>query len=127
MTPEVEKAISEIKQAFPGHAIDIMPEPQGGAYLTVHDLFIGDQYMPSRTWVGFQINFQYPQSDVYPHFIDAAIRRVDGKGFGDGISGPIDWQGRRVLQISRKSNRLDASRDNAALKLAKVVKWLTQR
>ena len=30
MTPEVEAAIAEIKQAFPEHQIDVDPEEQGG-------------------------------------------------------------------------------------------------
>jgi len=127
MTPEVETAIDEIRQAFSGHQVDIEPETQGGVYVVVHDLFFGNQYAPSHGWVGFLINFQYPRSDVYPHLIDASIQRVNGNALGDGISGPTDWRGKKVWQISRKSNHLDPTIDTAALKLAKVLQWLNHK
>lgn len=124
MTPEVEAAVAEIRQSFAGHQVDVDPEEQGGAHVVVHDLFIGERFAPSQSWVGFTINFQYPRSDVYPHFIDPNIRRADGSAFGQGISGPADWQNRKGIQISRRSNHWDPSRDTAALKLAKVLEWL---
>lgn len=127
MTPEVERAITEIKEAFSDHQVDIELEEQGGAHVIVHDLFIGNQYVPTNSWVGFTINFQYPRSDVYPHFIDATCKRVDNNNLGEGISGPQDWRGRKVLQISRRSNHLDPNIDTAALKLAKVLHWLQNK
>ena len=124
MTPEVEVAIAELKQVFDGHTIDISPETQGGAYIKVHDLEIGQQFTPSRTWIGFLINFQYPRSDVYPHFMDPTVGRADGSVWHGGISGPTDWNGTKAIQISRRSNHWDASRDSAAIKLIKVLEWL---
>jgi hypothetical protein len=127
MTPDVEAAITELKQIFDGHTIDITPEAQGGAYIKVHDLDIGQQFTPSRTWVGFLINFQYPRSDVYPHFMEPTVRYADGSHWRDGISGPMDWNGTQAIQISRRSNRWDASRDTAVIKLVKVLEWLRKQ
>jgi hypothetical protein len=125
MTPEVEQAIAEIKEAFPNHPVDVEPETQGGAYITVHNLQIGEQYVPSTSWIGFQITFQYPHADVYPHFIDAGLRRVDGRPItGDGLSGSHTWQNRPAIQVSRRSQRLNPAIDTAATKLAKVISWL---
>lgn len=127
MTPDVETAITELKRVFDGYTIDITPETQGGAYVKVHNLEIGKQFTPSRTWIGFLINFQYPRSDVYPHFMDPAVRYSDGSGWRDGISGPMDWNGTPAVQISRRSNHWDASRDTAAIKLIKVLEWLRKQ
>lgn len=126
MTPEVEQAIEEIRTAFAGHRVDVTPEPQGGAYVVVNDLAIGDRYSPPATWVGFLITFQYPNADVYPHFIDAGVRRGDGRAHGGGFSGPTAWPGRagRVIQVSRRSNRWSPAFDTAATKLAKVLEWI---
>src|SRR6266849_5171240 len=77
MTPEVEVAIAEIKAAS---------EPQGGAYLIVQNLAIGERYIPNTTWIGFLITFQYPDADVYPHFIRGDLKRADGQSFPAGIS-----------------------------------------
>ena len=127
LTPDVEAAIEEIRAAFPGHTVEVTPEPQGGAYVVVDALFIGDQYTPATSWVGFLITFQYPRTDCYPHFIDAEVRRTGNQSLGEAFSGPTTWNNRPALQISRRSNRWDANRDTAALKLSKVLEWLRNR
>jgi hypothetical protein len=124
MTPEVEQAIAQIRTTFDGHRVQFEPEPQGGAYVVVDDLFLGDQYVPTTSWLGFLITFQYPRADVYPHFVDPQLRRADGRAHGAGFSGPLSWQGRLALQISRRSNRLNPAIDTAATKLAKVIEWV---
>lgn len=125
MTPEVEQAIAEIQLAFPEHPIEVEAESQGGAYVIVNNLFIGEQYLPSTSWVGFLMTFQYPHADVYPHFIDGQLRRADGSLIqGNGLSGSITWQDRQAIQVSRRSNRLNSAIDTAATKLAKVLTWL---
>ncbi len=123
MTPEVEQAIEEIKCYFPGSTIETESEPQGGAYVIVHDLDFGGKFTPSKNWMGFLIDFQYPRSDVYPHFFDRAVRRTDGSQYGGGISSTT-WRNKEVWQISRRSNRLNPAVDTAAFKLAKVLEWL---
>lgn len=124
MTPDVERAISEIQQAFPGNTVEIQPDPNGGAYITVQDLALGDQYTPSKSWVGFQITFQYPHADVYPHYINGTVRRVDGQAYGAGMQLSQSWQGRDAVMVSRRSNRWNAAVDTAAMKLAKILTWI---
>ena len=130
LTPEVEEAIEEIRQAYLGHPVEVEPDGQGGAYVVVDDLEIGDQYAPSTSWVGFQIGFQYPQADVYPHLIDIKVRRLDGQALGEGFSdpnSPMQWRSRTAIQVSRRSKRLNPATDTAALKLAKVLDWIKSR
>lgn len=127
LTPEVAEAIEEIRAAYPGHPVAVEPDGQGGAYAVVDQLEIGDQYAPSTTWVGFQIGFQYPQADVYPHFIDAGVRRLDSRALGDSFSGPTTWRDRAAVQVSRRSNHLNPATDTAALKLGKVLAWIQSR
>ena len=130
MTPEVQAAIEELRLSYPGHRLDVQPEAQGGAYIVVHDLSLGEQYTPSSSWVGFLIDFQCPDSDVYPHYIDFEVRRTDGTAHGGGFAGPVQWPGRKdrqAWQISRRSNRWNPAVDTAALKLAKVLEWMRSR
>lgn len=124
MTPEVITAIEEVKEAFSGYQVDVTPEAQGGAYVVVHGLSVGTHYVLPTSWVGFLITFQYPYADVYPHFIDQNLRRADGAAHRIGIVGPIPWNGKAALQVSRRSNHWHAATDTAALKLAKVLEWL---
>lgn len=124
MTPEVEEAISELEEAFSGHAVEVTPDTQGGAYVVIQDLPLGSQYKPERAWVGFLIGFQYPSADVYPLFTEPTLARVDGAPLGVGFQQPIDWNGRKSTQISRRSNALNPAEDTALLKLLKVLEWL---
>jgi Prokaryotic E2 family E len=127
MTSEVESAIDEIRKAFAGHKVEVNEEAQGGAYVIVHGLSIGDQYTPSTSWVGFLIPYLYPRADVYPHFIDNEVSGRDGMTLNQ-VSGAFQvnqtWQGRSAIQVSRKSNAWDSTIDTAALKLAQVLDWV---
>lgn len=124
MTPDVEEAISELKAAFPRHAVEVTPDAQGGAYVVIQDLPLGPQYKPERAWVGFVVGFQYPNADVYPLFTEPTLARVDGVPLGNGFQQPIQWHDRMATQISRRSNGLNPSEDTALLKLSKVLEWL---
>ena len=128
MTPEVEQAIKELRETFPGHSIEVVPDKEGVAYVVVGGVELGEQFKPTVTWVGFHITFQYPSSDVYPHFVDCTIKKGDGTEIPrDGVSGPVAWQGRSALQLSRRSKRLNPATDTAALKLSKVIQWLKSK
>ena len=125
-TPEVTEAIAELQQAFPDREITVEEDGQGGAHVTVPGLDLGPQYRPARSWIGFQISYQYPLADVYPQFTDPTLVRVDEQPLGEGF-GTVQWRERQVTQISRRSNRWDPAVDTAAAKLAKVLQWLSTR
>lgn len=126
MTAEVAAAIEELRLAFPSCSVTFEPEAQGGAYVTVRGIDIGETYNPSTTWFGFLIGFQYPRSDVYPHYMDVDVKRTDKANHGGGFAN-TNWCQKTVIQISRRSNRLDPAVDTAATKLAKVVDWVRTR
>ena len=130
MTPEVEAALDELRAHFPGHRVECTPEQQGGAYMIVHGLDLGSAYLPTATWVGFLLSFQYPYTDVYPHFIDLSVRRADSRPLGQGFAPGVQWPGWTIgpaVQVSRRSQRWNPATDTAALKLAKVLDWIQQR
>lgn len=126
MTPEVESAIEEIRQAFADHEVEVDPEDQGGAYVAVQDLTIGSGYRPRRSWIAFLIPYLYPRADVYPHFMDPEVQRADGGELGSAFQ-RTTWRGRPVIQVSRKSNRWNPAVDTAATKLATVLDWIRTR
>lgn len=130
MKPAVLQAIDEIRKSYIGHQVDDEPDGDGGAFVKVHDLDLGNQYDPTRSWIGFRITFQYPFADVYPHFCVAGLKRRDGAGLGEGFSAG-EWKttsrSEPAVQVSRRSNRWDSSADTAAIKLDKVLKWMRTR
>ena len=91
ITSPVQKAIEEIRSSFSECAIEDEPDGAGGAYVIVRRVALGAPYVQSDTWVGFQITFQYPYSDVYPHFTRADLTRLDGRPLGEGL-GSAEWR-----------------------------------
>lgn len=130
MNAAVQQAVDEIRSAYPGHKLDVLPDDEGGAFVKVHDLPIGKQYQPESSWVAFRIFFQCPFTDVYPHYCVANLGRKDGRALGEGFSQNI-WKSpaddEPATMISRRSNRHNAATDTAALKLAKVLDWMKSK
>jgi hypothetical protein len=125
VTPEVAAAVDEIKAAFPNATVEVKEE--GDAVVVLLDpIDPGEPYAQRESWIGFRITFQYPYSDVYPHFVRGDLSRVDGAGLGEGTA-VTTFENRPAVQLSRKSNRLDPTTDTALIKLHKVLAWLQTR
>lgn len=119
----VEKAIAELRTCFHDCAIEAEGDGSGGAYIVIREVPLGPPYVQADTWIGFQITFQYPYADVYPHFTRSDLTRVDGRALGEGL-GAAQFRSKPAIQISRRSNKLNPSTDTATLKLLKVLQWL---
>jgi hypothetical protein len=127
MNESVQQAVSQIKANFLDNPVEVQDDDQGGAWVLIEDLEMGDIYEPSTSWMGFRITFQYPNADVYPHYIRSDLLRKDKRPLGDGVSGGHTFMGRPALQLSRRSNRLNPATDTALLKLMKVRQWFSTR
>ena len=119
----VASAIEEIRSTFDFCAVEVEPDDSGGAVVVVRGIPMGQPYAQAEIWIGFQITFQYPYADVYPHFTNPELARSDGAGLGGGF-GTAMFRGQPAIQISRRSNRLNPKMDTAALKLLKVIDWM---
>lgn len=126
MTEEVAAAVEEIRAAFAEAAVTVRGDGDGGALVVVDPVDPGPSFVQDVTWVGFHITFQYPNADVYPHFVREDLSRRDGQPLGEATS-PSSFDGRPAVQLSRRSNRLNPAADTAALKLLKVLEWLRSR
>ena len=123
VSPAVAQAIEEIRCTFDGCGVEAEADGSGGAFVVVTGIRLGCPYAQEAVWIGFQITFQYPYADVYPHFTNGELVRLNGAGLGEGF-GQASFRGRPAIQISRRSNRLNPQTDTAALKLLKVVRWM---
>jgi hypothetical protein len=135
MTPAVEAAVEEVRNAFPEATVTAVADPEGGAFVTVDSVDPGEQYNPRATWVKFHVTFQYPMADVYPHFVRPDLRRLDRPDISDGAPplgeatamGAFAGDGQPAIQLSRRSNKLNPTTDTALVKLMKVLSWLRSR
>jgi len=129
--PEVNEAIAEIRAGHPGHQVDFEPDGSGGAFVRIREIDLGPKYTPQVVWVGFQIGFQYPFADVYPHYFPAELRRTDGNGLGEAFHANNTFTrptgSETAVMVSRRSNKRDPATETAAIKLAKVIEWVRSR
>ena len=123
IVPAVAKAIEEIRCTFDRCAVEVEPDGSGGVVVVVRGIPMGSPYVQTEVWIGFRITFQYPHADVYPHFTNADLARSDGGSLGGGF-GTAAFRDQPVIQISRRSKRLNPETDTAALKLLKVIRWM---
>lgn len=123
LTPAVERGIKEIQDTFADHVVHVREDGEGGAFVIVDEVELGPLYAQATTWLGARLTFQYPYSDVYPHFVRGDLTRADERALGAGTS-PCTWEDRSAVQLSRRSNHLDPKTDRANLKFLKVLDWL---
>jgi hypothetical protein len=138
MKPGVARAVQELLDGAPG-ALRFKEDGDGGAFVLVDDVDIGEQFAPPVTWIGFHITWPYPDADVYPHFIDAGIRYIgtgptpnqhqDGNLPTAMSRGNFQAPGFNLaaIQVSRRSNRRDAEVDTALDKLLRIIRFLRTR
>jgi len=123
---DVANAIEELKRAFPSSELCSQEDGNGGAYVIVEDVSIGDRYYPSSTWLGGHITALYPYADIYPLFISANVCRVDGVAFEAPVTQGAQFLGRSALQVSRRNNHTQHFPQTAVAKFVKVLHFLDE-
>ena len=138
MKADVERAVAELREGLPGHDVLVKEDGEGGAFVIVEGLEIGDCFAPAVSWIGFHVTFPYPDADVYPHFIDPAVLYV-GNGEApnqhpDGNLPTALTRGatmpgfdRPAIQISRRSNQRNAETDSGLQKLLRILEFIRSR
>lgn len=127
LTPEVSRAIEEIRSECADAPLTIREDGSGGAYVILERVALGGPWLQEDTWLGFHLSFQYPYADVYPHFVRRDLARRDGGPLGDALSPVAAFESRPAIQVSRRSNHRVAGVETAAIKLLKVLQWLRTR
>lgn len=124
MKPEVLKAIEELKCQFANSSFTIREDDQGGAYVIIDPVSLCLQLTPEQTWVGFHLPGLYPYADIYPVFISANVKRVDGVAFQAPITAGHNFEKRPALQISRRNGMAQNGQQKATAKVLKILDFL---
>jgi hypothetical protein len=126
MKVEVSKSIEELKRQFSSSHVNIRDDNQGGAYVVIEGVALGPRFMPALTWMGFHIPAQYPYADIYPVFIGDDVRRVDGVAFAAPVTPGHAFEGRRAIQVSRRSSTAQNGLQKATAKILKILDFLAR-
>jgi hypothetical protein len=124
MKVEVSTAIEELKRQFGPSSLAVREDDQGGGYVVMEPVELGEKFQPASTWVGFHIPAQYPYADIYPVFIGADVRRADGLAFQAPVTLGHNFECRGAIQISRRSAAAQSGAQKAVAKILKVLDYL---
>jgi hypothetical protein len=127
----VKDALETIKSVFPDCGLATHPDGQGGLWVELTGVPLGNPYRQASTFLVFLLPFTLPGSDIYPMFVCRDLSRVDGKPLGEGfqpteLSWPAEAVPRPVVQVSRRTKGSFAAQ-TAAQKVAKVLDWICTR
>lgn len=122
----VEQVLECLRQDFPGKEINFVADGSGGGNVFIEAIDVGSGYLPSTTWIGAHLSSALPFSDIYPLFIGGEVARANGTAHQIPITAGHHFGGRPALQVSKKTNTLDATPEAAALKFTKVLHFLAE-
>lgn len=130
LTAEVAKAIEELEATFPEASVTVDSTGDGGAWVLIDSVDVGPVFVGRASWLRFQIPFTYPAADIYPMFVRPDLSRVGGEPLGEALTaghgcGPDGLT--QAVQVSRRTNAVDAATHTAAGKVLKVLQWLRNR
>jgi hypothetical protein len=128
----VQTALDAIVEAYGAERVRAVPDDQGGAWMEISDVDLGETYAPSTTFAIVLLPFNLPNNDVYPMYVCHELSRRDGAGLGEGfsataVSWPGDAQPRPATQVSRRTRRSDFTRQTPLQKIEKVLDWIRTR
>jgi hypothetical protein len=128
LTEDVATAIADIRATFHMATVAVEEDGQGGAWVVVDPVPSGSSYLQPTTWIGFQIGYLSPATDVYPLFVRPDLARRDGAALGESFSTGV-WGPRAepAVQVSRRNNRHDPNIDTPVMKVLKVIDWVGSR
>lgn len=109
-----------------------LPDGQGGAWVEIDGLELGDAYQQESTSLICLLPFNLPNADVYPTFVRHDLARADGAALGEGfqvtqVQLPGDAQPRAVVQVSRRTREGLYVEQTPAQKIEKVLAWVRSR
>ena len=124
MKQEVAGAIEELKCKFPEAVVTVTEDSDGGVYVILEGMDIGERYTPRTTWLGAHIPALYPYADLYPVFMGSEVARADGRPFVAPVTPGAHFAGRPAIQISRRNNLAQQHPQPAYAKILKVLDYL---
>jgi hypothetical protein len=120
---QVSDAIAELAREF--EAVSSQDAGDGGAYVTVHAVAIGDRWIPSEVDLEFLIPFSFPFGYVYPFYTAPVLARADGGPWPQALQ-RVTWREREVTQISLRPNRWQPSHETASSLVYLVQHWFRE-
>lgn len=127
LKPEVVKAIESLREHFEPTEFELESDGTGGAKLRLGPVQLGDAYEQEESWIGAHIPALIPYADIYPIFLRGDLRRKDQAALVAPMTQNHTFMGKSAIQVSRRSNRRNATVETVRMKLLKVLQWVNSQ
>jgi len=124
VNPAPLAALREVRDAFAGHDVWAWPDGFGGVHVVIEGIPLGAAWAQETSWLGFTINYLYPDADTYPHYVRADLSRADGIALVAPIHVGNAFQEQPAVMVSRSSPRRVSGLSTAARKALSVVSFI---
>jgi hypothetical protein len=115
-------AVSSVRDAFPGHDVDIDEPGDGTVVITVRAVDIGPGWNLRVIDLTVKLQVTFPSSPPYPFYGPAGMARTDGRAFPQ-IQQQVPFDGGTRTQISL-NKPFDPATETLAGRLVGVIAWL---
>ncbi len=128
----VRDAVAGLRAQYGEDHVREIPDGQGGAWVEIDELELGDAYVQGATFLLCLLPFNLPNADVYPTYVRHDLARADGQPLGEGfqvtqVQLPGVGQPRPVVQVSRRTREGLFVQQTPSQKIEKVLVWIRSR
>lgn len=120
--PTHAAAIETVRDAFPGHAVDVEEPGDGTTVVTVRDIEAGTGWNVTRLDLAVKLQVTFPSSPPYPFYGPAGMARTDERVLLQiQPQVPVDGEMRTQISLTKP---YDPAVETLGARLVSVVSWL---
>lgn len=120
LAADVGEGVRQLEEAFPDQ-VSYEADGQGGAYVTVSDIELGEGWNMPTAPLTFHLAYNYPAAAPYPFYLRAGAAP---NGSWPPALQRVQWRGSEVVQVSLRHNSWDPASDSGVGSVFQVRDWL---
>lgn len=124
VNPSVLIALGEVRTTFEQHTVRAWPDGSGGVHVVIEAVALGPAFAQDTSWVGFTINYLYPDADTYPHYLRADLAHTDQSPLAVPLHSGQTFENQPAVMLSRRSTNRVTGLSTAARKALSVLSFL---
>lgn len=124
VNPGALQGLREVQAMFDGYDVRSWPDGTGGVHVVIENLQLGAAWIQESSWLGFTINYLYPDADTYPHYVRADLAHIDGNALVVPFHIGNTFQDQAAVMVSRNSPQRVTGLSTAARKALSVLTYI---
>ena len=124
VNPAALAGLHEVEATFEDHPVYAWPDGTGGVHAVIENVLLGPVWAQERSWLGFTINYLYPDADTYPHYVRADLAHANGTALVVPFHPGHVFQDLPAIMVSRSSPRRVTGLATAARKALSVISFI---